>query len=199
VTFGSAGGLAVEVWAIGIGGLRLPKEVPPGVGCVILAGFGGALDPALKVGDVIVDWPGEGSSSVAPVGPFRAGRIHCARAIVATAAEKAALFETTGAGVVEMEGDAVRNLLAPASVPLVGVRAITDTADEALDPTLVALVDEIGRPKPLALAGLLARHPSRIASLRRLGAAAQLAGRRLGEAVSSLVRSDELKRLLESR
>jgi hypothetical protein len=84
-------------------------------------------------------------------------------------------------------------------VPLIGLRAITDAADEALDPALLGLVDDFGHPKLFALASFLARHPSRIASLRRLGAAARLAGLRLGEAVSSLLRSNELKRLLESR
>jgi len=109
------------------------------------------------------------------------------------------LFAETGAAAVEMEGEAVRKWLAGTGIPLIGLRAITDAADEALDPALLALVDTFGRPKPFALARFVARHPSRIASLRRLDAAARLAGRRLGEAVASLVRSDELKRLLASR
>jgi hypothetical protein len=184
---------------VGIGAKRLPGELPPDVGCVILAGFAGALDPNLMIGDVVLDWPAGDLKGPAPAGPFRLGRIHVAGGIVATAEQKSTLFVETGASAVEMEGDAVRRLLGGTGVPLIGLRAITDAADEALDPALLALVNTFGRPRPLALAGFIARHPGRIASLRRLGVAARLAGRRLGEAVASLVRSDEMKRLLVQR
>jgi adenosylhomocysteine nucleosidase len=189
-------GFPISAQVIGIGAKGLPPGLTTNAGCVILAGFAGALDPALKVGDVVLDW--RGGPAPQP-GSFRTGRIHSANAIVATAADKAALFARTGAAAVEMEGDAVRRLLAETGIPFIGLRAITDAADEELDPALLGLVDSFGRPKPLALAGFIARHPRRIASLRRLGAAVRLAGRRLSEAISVLVRSDELKRLLESR
>jgi adenosylhomocysteine nucleosidase len=192
-------GFPIVARMVGIGARRLPTQPVGDVGCIILAGFGGALDPSLKVGDVVLDWPSEDCGR-APSGPFRLGKIHASSGIVGTGEQKSRLFAETGAAAVEMEGEAVRKWLAgTGDIPLIGLRAITDAADEALDPALLALVDTFGRPKPFALARFVARHPSRIASLRRLDAAARLAGRRLGEAVASLVRSDELKRLLASR
>lgn len=196
VMLGSMEGYPIEVRAIGIRAVRIPGELPPGTGCVILAGFGGALDPALKVGDAVLDWP-EVAMGPAPDGSFKRGRIRPSNRIVATPEQKAALFGETGAIAVEMEGAAVRTLVGGTGVPLIGLRAVTDTAGETLDPALLSLVDEVGRPKPLAVAAFLARRPARIASLHRLGAAARLAGRRLGEAVGSLVRSSEFKRLME--
>src|SRR4051794_39377139 len=111
-TSDSVEGLAVEIRAIGIRGVRIPGELPPAAGCVILAGFGGALHPALKVGDVVLDWPG----GPAPAGPFQLGRIHASHRIVATPEQKGALFRETGASAVEMEGVAVRALLGGAGV-----------------------------------------------------------------------------------
>src|SRR4051812_21598185 len=107
VTSGSIDGLPVEIRTIGIRGVRIPGELPPATGCVILAGFGGALDPALKVGDVVLDWPG----GPAPAGAFHLGRLHASHHIVATPEQKAALFRETSASAVEMEGAAVRTLL----------------------------------------------------------------------------------------
>jgi adenosylhomocysteine nucleosidase len=192
-------GFPIMARLVGIGAGQLPAQLANDLGCVILAGFAGALDPSLNVGDVVLDWPAGDLKGPAPAGPFRLGRIHAAGGIVATAEQKSRLFAETGAAAVEMEGDAVRKRLAGTGVPLIGLRAITDAADEALDPALLALVDRFGRPRPFALAGFLARHPGRIGSLRRLGTAARLAGRRLSEAVSSLVRSHEMKQLMVQR
>src|SRR3954453_20987309 len=89
VNLGSLGGSTVEVRTIGIGAVRVPLEIPQGTGCVILAGFGGALDPALKVGDVVLDWPSS-AAVPPPEGPFRTGRIHTSDRIVATPEQKSA-------------------------------------------------------------------------------------------------------------
>ena len=107
---------------VGIGAQRLPERLAEKVGCVILAGFGGALDPSLCVGDVVLDWPVEDLKGPAPAGPFRLGRIYCASGIVATAEQKSILFAQTGASAVEME--------ARAAAP-VGVERGTSAAEAA--------------------------------------------------------------------
>src|SRR5579862_9511207 len=48
---------AVAVHTIGISANRVPSVVPKNVGVIILAGIGSALEPALKIGDVVLDDP----------------------------------------------------------------------------------------------------------------------------------------------
>src|ERR1700722_14316685 len=47
----------VQVHTIGLRAVRVPTVLPKNVGVMIVAGLGGGLDPALKVGDVVVDDP----------------------------------------------------------------------------------------------------------------------------------------------
>ena len=171
-----------EVHVIGIRAGRLPAESSLcGVQRIILAGFAGALDPTLQVGDVVVDgWPGE------PIG-FRCGKIHTAGEIIATPASKASLFAETGALAVDMEGDIVRAFAERLGARFLHVRAISDSAAEAVDPTILRFVDDVGNVRPTAVTLGLLRRPSLVPQLARLGANAKLAGRNLGEAMVAIV------------
>ncbi len=75
---------------------------------------------------------------------FGGGRICSSDKIVSTPTEKAELFRQTGALAVDMESDRVRKWAGENGIPFIGIRAISDTADEALDPAVVGLVDEMG-------------------------------------------------------
>jgi hypothetical protein len=115
---------------------------------------------------------------------LRRGGIVTVDRIIAAPVEKREMFHRTGALAVDMEADRVR---ANVTAPLVNVRAISDRADEVLDPRVVELVDELGRPKPLALAAGILRTPKLIPYLTRLGKNSKLAAQRLGEAVRTIV------------
>lgn len=106
---------------------------------------------------------------------------------MATTAEKAELFRRTGALAVDMELGAVRRAMEGSGVPVIGLRAISDPADVAVDPAVLAFVDAKGRTRPVAVAAALVRRPSFVAELRKLGAASKIAAGRLGEAVKWLV------------
>jgi adenosylhomocysteine nucleosidase len=145
-----------------------------------MAGLAGALDPSLNVGDVLIDDP----TGIVPAAvPMRRGRIVTVNRIIATPAEKAALFERTAALAVDMETDRVRQWAAR----VVNVRAISDRADEVLDPRVVGLIDELGNAKPLAIAATIVRRPALIPYLNRLGKNAKLAAERLGHAVRRII------------
>jgi hypothetical protein len=169
-------GLSFDLEVIGIGACRLGGELGRrGARCVIMAGLAGALDPQLKIGDVVFD-----------------DAIHTSDHLIGTIEGKATLFRQTGCRAVDMENAIVRKAAAAAGIPFVGIRAISDTADQAVDPRVPALVDEIGRPKPLAVASLLLRQPGMMGKLRRLQGDSEIALKSLSTATKTKL--DELFR-----
>jgi nucleoside phosphorylase len=175
-------------FVIGIGACAIPPDLPThGVAAILLAGFGGALHPDLRIGDVVAQGlPDERARSIGA----RPGTIYTAKQIVATPAEKAELFRRIGALAVDMEADAVAPLAAKLGVPFVHVRAITDTCDQSLDPRLLRYLDPSGNVKPASLLRTLVRHPSMIFPLVRLGIHSRRAAQRLGEVVAKLAADD---------
>jgi adenosylhomocysteine nucleosidase len=156
-----------DLEVIGIRACRLPRDLAQrGASCIIMAGLAGALDPTLKIGDVVLD-----------------DAIHTSDRLITTAAEKANLFRQTNCRAVDMENAIVRAAAAAAGISFIGIRAISDTADQAVDPRVLKLVDEVGRPRPLAIAGLLLRRPTIIGQLRRLHSDSATALESLGRAV----------------
>ena len=103
-------GRPVQIHTIGIGAKRIPLVLPKDLGAIIMAGLAGALDPDLKIGDVVVDDP---RAIVPKKLSLRRGRIFTAERIVATAGEKAELFAETGAAAVDMEQADVQKLASP--------------------------------------------------------------------------------------
>lgn len=164
----------VELTIIGIRAVRLPQHVD--ARAIILAGFAGALDPALAIGDIVQDSP--------------PGTIYTSSEIVATAAEKAALFRRTGAKAVDMETAIVRNFAERLGARFVGIRAISDTAREDVDPLVLKFIDETGRLRPHAIATALIRKPAVVRTLHRLRANTAVAGRSLAAAVGIFLKSN---------
>jgi hypothetical protein len=160
-----------ELTVIGIRAVRLPRQID--ARGIILAGFAGALDPILGVGDIVRDDP--------------PGSIYTSSDIVATAREKADLFARTGARAVDMENATVRRFAEQIGVPFFGIRAISDTANEDLDPRVLRFVDETGRPRPAAIAKGLLLRPALIPTLNRLRINSAIAGRALAVAVRTFL------------
>ena len=114
----------------------LCEELP---GRVIASGFAGALVPELAAGEIVTDatW-----------------RFASAPEVLTTAEAKRAFRAKTGADVVEMETDAIREVCALAGVPVSALRAISDGAEDdlALPPELL---DALSRRPVLAAPRLL--------------------------------------------
>lgn len=162
------------------------RLVEGGVSMVVVAGFGGGIAQELRCGAVVVDGPPEGFS---PPPSCVVGKIHTADAIVTTPSAKAALHARTGALVVDMELGIVRKALCGWPVRVVGVRAVLDTASQTLPAWLGDVVGPTGTPRVGALAAAVARRPTRVLDLARVGVASRKAGTGLAAVVSRLLRA----------
>ena len=178
---GSRDGLAITLALTGVCAKHLPTDR---FDDVIMAGLAGALDPALHVGDVLVgEWPGD---LKLPAGALR-GTIHTQSAIATTPAEKATLFAQTQASAVDMEGAVVRDWARDMGASFGAIRAISDRADQTLDPAVLRFIDPWGRIRPWALTRTLLLRPALVPHLIRLGSDSKAAARKLGEAVRDAV------------
>jgi hypothetical protein len=179
-----------DVRAIGIHGSRLRTVGDLSAEVLIIAGFGGALHPSLVVGDVVLD---DRSGLMAGADWLHRGKIHTVDRVISTAAEKAALFAATGALAVDMEQSLVQAWAEQHFMRWLGVRAVSDSAREALDPAMLGFVDDLGRPRAAAIAMGLLRRPALVGQLRRLERNAGIALVRLAAAVNEIVLSVDQK------
>jgi hypothetical protein len=154
---------------------------------MILAGLAGALDPALGVGDLVVDQPP--FLPALPISGVRNGAICSSDQLVATPDDKRRLHQDTGCLAVEMEGRSVSAFAARLGVPLLHLRVISDGADETLDPRFLTLVDADGRPHIRRALALIVRHPGALSALLRLQRSTATALDRLSNAMRQLAAS----------
>jgi nucleoside phosphorylase len=95
---------------------------------MISTGLCGALDPALRLGDVVVS----GNAHLESRAAFVRGAVHSIDHVAGTAAEKRRLRNQTGAIAVDMESAAVERKAAEWNVPYVCIRAVSDRAGDTL-------------------------------------------------------------------
>ena len=160
---------------------------------LIAAGFCGAIDPALRVGDVIVaervvdEMSGETflpDPGLLTATTGRRGTLVTAARLVRTPAQRARI----AGDACDMESAALARVAAAAGVPFVAIRAVTDEAGHTL-PDFDRLSDAAGRLTPgLGLIYFLT-HPREVPRLLRLGPAARRAGRSLAAAVATTLES----------
>jgi hypothetical protein len=180
----SHGGCNIEIRTIGIGAILIPPVTPPPPAAVIMAGLAGALDPALAIGDIIIDeastWPQQSLQ-------FARRKIHTASQVIATAAQKAELFAQTRAAAVEMENIAAFQFAQKQQAPFLAIRSISDRSNQTIDPAILKFIDPFGQVRPTALLGSIARHPMLLAKLHRLSRDSAVALKSLGQAVEQLI------------
>jgi adenosylhomocysteine nucleosidase len=148
---------------------------------LVSTGFCGALDPSLRIGDIVLG--GASVSRRAGQGPatVRADLVTLDRVAV-TAAEKGYLRAKTGAAAVDMEAAAVGRRASEWGVPFYCIRAVSDTALEDLPLDFNRYRDGAGRfnRSRIALAAL-ARPFRTVPGLLRLDRNCKLAAEALGE------------------
>jgi nucleoside phosphorylase len=155
----------------------LAKERPH---LVLTCGFAGGLRPELETGTVIFAAdPATGLEPALQAAGAKPARFHCADRVAATAEEKHALWEATGADAVEMESQIIRAVCQEQRIPSATVRVILDAANEdlPLDFNRVITVRQKLSLGKLTLA--LAKAPGKIGALLRFQKQAEAAAREL--------------------
>jgi adenosylhomocysteine nucleosidase len=177
-------------WAFGQAVGRRPR-------LVVSAGFSGALQPGLSVGDVIVPkevadlggnrwpttWPGELPANRCP--PHR-GALLSVPNLVSEPGEKRALGGRFSAAAADMETAAVARFCAEQGVPFGCVRAISDDVDTKLSSELIFLLAD-GTLSPSRLLHALATRPRLVLECSRLARATRRAADRLAGRLGQLL------------
>lgn len=178
---------------------------------ILSCGIAGALDPALKVGDVVAYSPnkplpfrgGVGGGAVPASASLadsphpnpspeeeglamafpgaQSGPIIGQDHIAASVAEKAALHAQTGALAVDMETHIAARVAARHGLPFAAIRVISDTAHEALPPAAMVGMKPDGSMALGKVLASLARNPVQLPALIRTGRHAEVSFRVLGE------------------
>jgi len=174
-----------------------------GRGCTALAAFGmaGALDPALRSGDVVLAETVIAGKAVFVAESAWLRRIHTilrnelrvvvapvagSSGIVATAEAKRSLRASSLAVAVDMESHAVAAVAAELGLPFLCARVIADTADQAIPMWIPATLDADGRPRMMSVLRRLARNPGDIGVVAGLAMAETRAMRSLRRVASLL-------------
>jgi adenosylhomocysteine nucleosidase len=203
--------LSVLVLETGIGATRARKamewllsrpvleNVPYRPKVVLSAGFSGALQPGLAVGDIVLatevidtegerwraTWPGE-----LPAGewqpPIRRGRVLTASHLVGDPVQKRALGEKHEAVAVDMESATLARLCSKQGIPFGCVRAISDDMDTPLSPKLVSVLAG-GRVAYGRLLWSMLTSPRLVGELWRLARQTRFAAEQLGRALGELL------------
>ena len=167
--------------------------------CLISAGFAGGLSNNLSVGELLVaenfssrDFL-ERTRKLLAQHHAQFGKLHTAATMIDDADQRAALAVENGAVAVDMETEFIARSCLEHGIPLLSLRAISDTPLQPF-PAPPAVLFDLERQKTrfAPLAFYLTRHP--ISAVRMIGFAQRIsrARRALTSALDDLLRSESL-------
>ena len=158
---------------------------------IVSMGFCGALDPSLRIGDIVVastvfagdrSFPAEFPDTDIPL---RIGPICSIDHVARTAKEKDYLRGQTGAMAVEMEAAGVAQRAQKLGVPFFCIKSVTDLAEETMANDFNAVLRSDGRFDTMKVLLLSLQHPwVRLPELLRFRKRCVLAARQMGEFIA---------------
>lgn len=164
---------------------------------LISAGFAGALEPELKIGNVVV---AENYSTPELVGSPRLelndegtflGKLLTVPQMVEHAGEREALAKQTGAVAVDMETAVIAEMCAAHNLPMLSVRAITDTiADPFPAPGKVLFDVRTQKTNFVRLGSYLITHPAAFGRLNAFRERIAVARKSLTGTLDKIVAAD---------
>jgi adenosylhomocysteine nucleosidase len=140
-------------------------------------GIAGSLDSSVHLGDVFIgtrvasaagQWMCDeawGRDLANKIPHSKRGGVYGSEVLVATIAEKDALFQSTGCAIVDMESQCAAEVAAEAGLPLTVVRAVCDDSVMNVPPFVMASIAEDGSIKGLKALSYLALHPAQTSDL----------------------------------
>jgi adenosylhomocysteine nucleosidase len=160
------------------------RLVEAGAGALMSWGLAGGLDPALACGTIVLPkevlapdgatfattnaWREQLHQEIAVSQAVCAGRLLSSAKPITSAADKASAWRRMSAVAVDMESAAVAEIAAQFRLPFLAVRAVVDTAADALPPVLIGAAGEAGTGSIARLLGALARSPAEVPDFIRL-------------------------------
>jgi adenosylhomocysteine nucleosidase len=188
--------LCVSIWTLGVTGARSAAALKRMISqarpeLIVSAGFSGALQPGLALGDILI---GENFSDPKIVRTLRAatdyqiGQIITAPDILETVAAKKNLGEKSGALAGDLESAHLFHVCGEAGIPMLSVRTISDVLDQDMPvPGSVLINPETGRSEPSAIFRYLFRHPAKAAQFAQLVSGARTAQQSLASALGIII------------
>ena len=147
---------------------------------VISIGIAGALSPQLRPGDLVVaaavlvqgkrfaadaDWS---ARLVAQLPGAMFAPIAGANELIMTAAEKARMFEATGAHAADMESHIAAEIAQSRGLPFAGLRVIADAATSGLPACASVALTPEGKVNLAAVLGSVLKRPTQIPQVLRM-------------------------------
>lgn len=182
----------VQILVTGIGRAKTERAIRQAMAdvqprLVLTCGYAGALDPTLKIGDVVFDADSASGLAEKFAGLAHPVKFFCSDKVLVTTVQKARARTESGAQAVDMESEFIRRACRAAGIPSATVRAISDLAGEdfPLDFNRLAKPDQSLDPKKLAWAILTS--PRSIPGLLRLRQNTRLAAAALAATLYKVI------------
>src|SRR2546421_4304307 len=166
---------------------------------LISAGFAGALEKELRIGHLLVaenfsspQLLGSPQLVLADEGTFL-GKLLTLPRMVETIADRESLNKKTGAAAVDMETEILAEICAAHDLPMLSLRAISDTASEPFPAPAEVLFDVASQKTSFVRVGsYLLTHPAAFARLNAFRERVAVARRTLADALEQILRADLL-------
>ena len=166
---------------------------------LISAGFAGALEKELRVGHLLV---AENFSSPQLLGSPQLtladettflGKLLTVPRIIESSGERESLNKSTGAAAVDMETEAISDVCAAHELPMLSVRAISDTTSEPF-PAPADVLFDVTKQKTnfVRLGSYVLTHPAALGRLNAFRQRVGVASRALAEGLDQILRVDLL-------